>query len=63
MTGKGSSNEATREIRIGYDNSVKAGKIDIKKIITDIEDQGVVDNFMEIYLNKKLIPDTKSRYR
>lgn len=55
FAGKVNSNEASREIRIGYENSENAGQIDIQKVITDTENQGVVDNFMMIYLNKEKI--------
>lgn len=55
MTGKVNAGEASREIRIGYDNIENVGRIDIKKVITDIENQEVVDNFMMIYLTKEKI--------
>ncbi|WP_243291794.1 hypothetical protein [Bacillus sp. FJAT-47783] len=51
------SNEASREIWIGYDDNENVGQIDIKKVITDTESQGIVDNFMMIYLNKEKIFD------
>lgn len=53
MTGKVNSNEASREIRIGYDNNENVGQIDIKKVITDTENQEIVDNLFMIYLNKE----------
>ena len=58
MIGKANSNEASREIRIGYDNIENVGQVDIEKVITDTENQGVVDNFLMIYFNKEKILDT-----
>ncbi|TXC92702.1 hypothetical protein FS935_00380 [Metabacillus litoralis] len=58
MIGKANSNEASREIRIGYDNIENVGQIDIEKVITDTENQGIVDNFLMIYLYKEKILDT-----
>lgn len=58
MIGKANSNEASREIRIGYDNIENVGQIDIKKVITDTDHQGIVDNFLMIYLYKEKILDT-----
>ncbi|MFC4323250.1 hypothetical protein [Litchfieldia salsa] len=52
------SDEASREIIIGYDNIENDGQIDIEKVIADTENQGVVDNFLMIYLNKEKIIDT-----
>ena len=55
LTGKVKFNEASREIRIGYDNLENIGQIDIKKVITDTENQRIVDNFLMIYLHKEQI--------
>lgn len=55
MFGKVNSVEASREIRIGYDSKENVGQIDFKKVITDIENQGTVDNFLMIYLTKEKI--------
>ncbi|WP_332647049.1 hypothetical protein [Lysinibacillus sp. 54212] len=62
MTGNVNSTEASREIRIGYDNLENVGQIDIKKIITDTEDQDIVDNIMMIYLNKEKISNPNVEY-
>jgi hypothetical protein len=55
MIGKVKFNEASREIRIGYDNIENVGQVDIEKVITDTENQGIVDNFLMIYLNNEQI--------
>ncbi|MFJ7737629.1 hypothetical protein ACIQ2D_15045 [Lysinibacillus sp. NPDC097287] len=57
MIGKVNSGEASREIKIGYDNKEHVGRIDIKKVITDTENQEIVDNLMMIYLTKEKIPN------
>ncbi|MEG0471008.1 MAG: hypothetical protein RR588_01610, partial [Solibacillus sp.] len=46
LIGKGNIGEASREIRIGYDNKEIDGRIDIAKVISDTESQEIVDNFM-----------------
>lgn len=58
MIGKANPDEASREIIIGYENTENVGQIDIKKVITDTENQGIVDNFLMIYLYKERILDT-----
>ncbi|WP_188455121.1 hypothetical protein [Virgibacillus oceani] len=51
IVGKAVTNNHSREIRVGFDNH--KGQIDFAKVITDSENQEVIDNFMMIYLNKK----------
>lgn len=60
MTGKVKFNVASREIRIGYDNIENVGQVDIEKVITDTENQGIVDNFLMIYLNNEQISNTNA---
>lgn len=55
LIGKGNTGEASREIRIGYDNKEIDGRIDIAKVISDTESQEIVDNFMMIYLTMEEI--------
>ncbi|WP_075618894.1 hypothetical protein [Paenisporosarcina indica] len=55
MIGKVNFNEASREISIGYEDKKNVGQINIEKVITDTENQGIVDNFMMIYLNMEQI--------
>ncbi|EDL66308.1 hypothetical protein [Bacillus sp. SG-1] len=47
--------EATREIRVGYQEGGNQEVIRIEKVITNIEDQSAIDNIMMIYLNKEKI--------
>jgi hypothetical protein len=47
------SKEPSREILIGYNNERNAGQIDIEKVITDTENQSIVDNFFMIYSSKE----------
>ena len=63
ITGKVKFNEASREIRIGYDNIENVGQVDIEKVFTDTENQGIVDNFLMIYLNNERIPNTNANAR
>ena len=58
MTGKVKFNEASREIRIGYDNIENVGQVEIEKVITGTENQGKVDNFLMIYLDNEQISNT-----
>jgi hypothetical protein len=41
----------TREIVVGYDNKEHEGQIDFKKIITDKDDSGSIDDILLIYIN------------
>lgn len=49
------NNEASREIRIGYQNSFNPDRIDYHNIFTDVENQSIIDNFLMIYLHKDKI--------
>ncbi|MBK3496394.1 hypothetical protein JFL43_16315 [Viridibacillus sp. YIM B01967] len=55
FTSKMTSETITREVKIGVESSKNDGQIDYKQIITDAQNQGVIDNFMMIYLNSKPI--------
>jgi hypothetical protein len=48
-----SQEEVSREIRVGYQDSERPDVINFEKIIKNTEDQGVVDNIMMIFMNKK----------
>jgi hypothetical protein len=57
LTGTMTSEKLTKEISIGYANSEYAGQIDNPTIITDAQDQAVIDNFLMIYLYSKQTED------
>jgi hypothetical protein len=53
LTGKMNSEEAGREILIGFNNERTAGQFDMAKVIKDTENQSAVDNFFMIYSSKE----------
>ncbi|MEO4054779.1 hypothetical protein [Solibacillus sp. CAU 1738] len=50
LIGKMTSETITREIKIGVENGENSGQVDYKKIITDAQNQVIIDNIMMIYL-------------
>jgi ABC-type oligopeptide transport system substrate-binding subunit len=55
VAGSINHNEASREIKIGYNNSDNPNRVDYNHIFTDTENQTIIDNFMMIYLHKEKI--------
>jgi hypothetical protein len=55
FAGSINNNEASREIKIGYNNSDNPNQVDYNHIFTDTENQTIIDNFMMIYLHKEKI--------
>ncbi|MGE7934917.1 hypothetical protein [Viridibacillus arvi] len=53
LTSKLTTETVTREVKIGVENNKNGGQINNKKMITDAQNQGVIDNFMMIYLQSK----------
>ncbi|WP_421378466.1 hypothetical protein ACOJQI_13065 [Bacillus salacetis] len=49
---------ASREIRVGYQDSGRPDVINFEKVIKNTEDQAAVDNFMMIYMNKEEVAMT-----
>ena len=55
FTGNINNNEASREIRIGYQNSDNPSQIDYLNVFKDTENQAIIDNLLMIYLGKEKI--------
>ncbi|MDO6656980.1 hypothetical protein [Anaerobacillus sp. 1_MG-2023] len=53
FTGNLNNNEASREIRIGYQNSDNPSRIDYRNVFKDTENQAIIDNLLMIYLGKE----------
>ncbi|MGE7837325.1 hypothetical protein [Viridibacillus arvi] len=53
LTSKLTIETVTREVKIGVENNKNNGQINNKKVITDAQNQGIIDNFMMIYLQSK----------
>lgn len=55
FTGSISTNDVTKEIRIGYQNSDNPNRVDYQSVFTNKENPSVIDNFLMIYINKEKI--------
>ena len=55
LVGSLSNNEVTKEIRIGYQNSDNANRVDYYTVFTDIENPSIIERFLMIYINKEKI--------
>ncbi len=55
VTSEMTSEEVTREIRLGVKKQEQEDRIDFKRSITDQQDQYIVDNFTMVLLNSKAI--------
>ena len=53
LTGSINTNEVTKEIRIGYQNSNHLNRVDYYNIFTDVENPSIIERFLMIYINKE----------
>ncbi|OEH93618.1 hypothetical protein [Bacillus solimangrovi] len=63
LIGSMTSEKASREIQVIYADLEHEGRFNIEKVITDVDDQSVVDHFMMIFMHKKETTNIKKLAR